>query len=31
MNERIHSALNYLTPVEFEVEHDYSNHLLLNA
>jgi putative transposase len=31
MTERIHSALDYLTPVEFEVEHNYSNHLLLNA
>jgi putative transposase len=31
MTERIHSALDYLTPVEFELEHDYSNHLLLNA
>lgn len=31
MAERIHSALDYLTPVEFEVEQNYSKHLLLNA
>jgi transposase InsO family protein len=31
MTERIHSALDYLTPIEFEVHQNYSNHLLLNA